>query len=439
MRGRLIAAALVLACASTTSAVAGEAGLERRVRELERQNADLIRRLEEVERRQQPAATAPVSTTGVAAAPAPVAAAGQGVDELPEETTGSGLGLHARYGNVRASFQIFGDAGFGYRNPQAPGEGKETAFAAGSLDLFTNAQLGEHFQTLSEIVLEGDSGTNELDFELERLWGAWIASDELYLKLGREHSPLSMWNRRYHHGKWLWTSATQPFLARFEDDGGPLPVHQVGLEVGGRAVVPWGTLDYVGVVANGRGREADEVQNVVDHNTNKALDVALSVVPAALPGVTIGASVYLDEIPSLPDDPTRRHAIGEVIETASLFYFGGALEALGEIGLFQHDDRTSGRTFQHYAGYLQLGYHLGRFTPFGRIDARDMERGDPFFAPDGIDLDEWEPALGLRYDVNDNVAVKLEVAGGRTEKPTLAESSSWESFARLALQLAWVF
>src|SRR5262249_14008682 len=148
------------------------------------------------------------------------------------------------------------------------------------------------------------SADSDVGVDLERLWGAWTLGDELYLKIGREHSPQSRWDRRYHHGKWLWTSATQPFLARFEDDGGPVQVHQVGLEAGGRWSTRAGVLEYTGVVANGRGEHPDDVQSFGDVNGAKAYDVGLGFSPMALNGFALGGNAHFDEIPHIPDDPT---------------------------------------------------------------------------------------------------------------------------------------
>jgi hypothetical protein len=367
------------------------------------------------------------------AAPAETSRANAGLDTGATEDIG--LGLIARYGAIRASFQIFGDAGFGYANPSEEGSAS-ASFASGSLDLFSTAQIGEHFQALSEVVFEEDS---EFGVELERLWGAWTFNDALYLKLGRERSPATRWSRRYHHGRWLWTSATQPFVARFQDDGGPLQIHQIGLEAGGRMVTTAGVLEYIAVVANGRGRTPSEVANFGDLNASKAYDVSLGFAPARVLGLTIGGDVHLDEIPRVADDPTRRHAIREVVETAYLEYFASPVEVLGEAALIQHADRGSDRTFHHRTGYLQAGYHIDAFTPFARVDLRDMSRGDPFFAPANIDLDSWEGVVGIRYDLNEAVALKLEGGIGREQRRHSIGSTFTETFERLAVQLAWVF
>jgi len=404
--------------------------LERRVQQLEAQNAELLRRLERLEH-ERAAPAAPVETATAAAPAKPPPAA-------PHEHDHMGPALSAALADVRGSFQVFGNGDFVYRSA-APARTGNTSFVLGALDLFATGQVGEHFQAATEVVLEGDSDENEFGAEVERLWGSWTFGDWLAVKVGREHSPQSRWNRRFHHGRWMWTSATQPFLARFEDDGGPLAVHQVGIEANGRLRVPGGTLEYAGVVSNGRGRTPTEVENFGDHNDNKAVDFALGYAPTLLRGVGLGADVHVDDIPTIPNDPSRRHGIGELVQTAYVERFAGPWEALGEFAWIRHDDRTSGRTFDHRSAYAQLGYHIAPFTPYTRFDWRDMERGDPFYAPDDIDLDGWEQALGIRYDVTEYLALKLEGAGGEEERRAASGTVARHGYGRLAAQFALVF
>lgn len=450
---RRTAFVLALLAYPATSALAqnppAQTALESRVEELERQNAELRRRLEVIESsrfREEGRVPVPsgVSRTRVApptedASDAAASTLASPVGDVSDEEGGfEGLGLVTNYGKVRASFQLFGDAGAVYANPPEP-DTSESTFAIGALDLFATAQVGERFQALSEVVAEGDSSDNEVAFELERLWGSWTLNDALYLKLGREHSPTSHWNRRYHHGKWLWTSATQPFLARFEDDGGPLPVHQVGIEAGGRFDVAAGVLNYVGVISNGRGRDTLEVTNFGDRNDGKAFELGGGFAPQLFPGLTVGADFRADEIPSLGDDPTRARAIRELIETAYVDYDDGALVAIGEVGFVAHKDRTADRTFHHRSVYFQVGYRLGDFTPYTRFDWRDMRRGDPFFIASDLDLDQWDQLFGLRYELTDNAALKLEGGFGRGERRTGAGDTGRRSLSSFAVQLAWGF
>src|SRR5258706_4324779 len=135
---------------------------------------------------------------------------------------------------VQTTFRVYGDAGFKYDSRPPVGVVKGS-FLVGALDFFASAQIEDHVRVLAETGVEYEPATNEAGIDLERLYGSYTLDDRLYLKIGREHSAVSRWDRRYHHGKLFWPSLTKPFLARFEDQGGPLPIHHVGLEIGGRA------------------------------------------------------------------------------------------------------------------------------------------------------------------------------------------------------------
>ena len=55
--------------------------------------------------------------------------------------------------------------------------------------------------------------------------------------VGRYHTAIGYYNNAYHHGKWLQTAAERPHIYDFEDSGGLLPIHNVGVSVSG-AITP---------------------------------------------------------------------------------------------------------------------------------------------------------------------------------------------------------
>lgn len=81
---------------------------------------------------------------------------------------------------------------------------------------------------LSELTFEsGDD--NNIGVDLERALLIYSPNDRLQLGVGRAHTSIGYYNTAYHHGNWFETAAVRPFLFRYEDDGGILPVHNVGL------------------------------------------------------------------------------------------------------------------------------------------------------------------------------------------------------------------
>lgn len=65
--------------------------------------------------------------------------------------------------------------------------------------------------------------------DLERLQFGWEPSDHSVVWLGRFHQASSVWNHEHHHGQFLQTSVSRPASEQWEDDGGIIPQHFLGL------------------------------------------------------------------------------------------------------------------------------------------------------------------------------------------------------------------
>ena len=404
------------------------AEVARRLAALEAENAALRGRIEVLEAREPAAGSEALDLEDVVSST---------LEAVSEEAL-SAPSMGSRYQEVTATFQLYGDVGFRFADP-GPGSASETTFSFGSQDLFMTARIGDHFQVLSETVLEGDPADNEIVLDQERLWGAYRFFDELYLKFGMEHSPIVRWNRSFHHGKWLFLGTDRPFLGAFEDDEGIMPSHFAGLEIGGSFTQSWGEVSYVAVLSNGRGALPTDRQLVLDSNDSKAVTLAFEISPEFVSGLTLGAAFRNDNIPASPGDPQRRASISEQIYTAFLEYNADAWDIRAEGALLVHRDHTSGRRFRHGSGYIQVGYRIDDFTPFARFDFRSMSRGDPFFAPANSDLDAWVQTVGVRWDFVDNAALTLEAAFGRRELRSEDGSIHRSGFVGIAMQLAWYF
>src|SRR5207244_12772364 len=121
--------------------------------------------------------------------------------------------------------------------------------AVGQFHLYLVSRLQRNLSFLGECVIETGEG-GETGVDLERMYIRYAWSDYLHLAAGRTHTALGYWNEVFHHGTLLQPTVERPEALKFEDDGGILPVHSVGIEVGGRAERDDWTLDYVGNIAN---------------------------------------------------------------------------------------------------------------------------------------------------------------------------------------------
>lgn len=361
--------------------------------------------------------------------------------EVDAAEEGLGLNMVVQRGTVWGIFQIFGDTGFNYASPGPPNRG-DAWFFDGGLDLFFTARVGDHFQVLSETVfLTAIGSTSDTSkWDQERLWGAWQFSDAIQVKLGIEHGPISRWNNLYHHGRWLELTITRPYVARFEGDGGIIPMHEAGLEVRGTVRAGKGRLTYVFFLSNGRGPQVTTVEEFSDHNDAKAITAGFGYEPMGTHPLWVGLFARWDEIPPDSADPARIHSIGQYIITFQVDYRGERIQVLSEVAWIFDDDRTSSTDYDHFTGYIQVGYSLtDEWTPYVRFDVRDMDQGDPYYSPVNRDLDVWEVVIGVRFDFLDNAAIKLETGFGDAQQRDSGGVVSDTGYIRVGFQLSFVF
>jgi hypothetical protein len=90
------------------------------------------------------------------------------------------------------------------------------------VDTLFTVQRGA-FKVFGEYLLSDHEG------DLERFQLGWQATQDTVLWIGRYHQPTSVWNHDHHHGQYLQTSISRPFLDEWEDLGGILPQHFTGM------------------------------------------------------------------------------------------------------------------------------------------------------------------------------------------------------------------
>ena len=281
-------------------------------------------------------------------------------------------------------------------------KGNTTSFSLGQLDLFVTSDLSEKLKFLSEIVFEAGEN-NAYGVDVERLLVTYSYNDYLNVGMGRFHSAIGFYNTAYHHSTWFQTTTGRPFLFEFEDRGGILPIHNVGVTVSGR--IPSGRLGlhYVAEVGNGRTSRSpvdEAVQNVVDENNHKAVNFAIFARPEAIPGLQTGFSIYRDVLA-----PANLPRIGETIIAAHAIYSGLNFEWLNEAVLLRHAPQGAPRVFDTPGFYTQISKRFGSYRPYVRYQYVNAPRNEPVFSDVGL---RHGPSVGLRYDLGEFVALKLQ-------------------------------
>jgi hypothetical protein len=278
------------------------------------------------------------------------------------------------------------------------------SFTLGQFALFATSNLTERISVLAEVVMEGGVDTRVVT-DLERLQLTFRWNDHLHVTAGRYHTGIGFYNTAFHHGAFFETPIGRPRVFAFEDEGGVLPVHDVGMTVRGRIPRTGSGLNYLVEVGNGRSWATDghnlpnDAEGVVsDQNESKATNVGLSYRHERLPGLEVGGSYYRDTIPhgTLP-------AVRQRIAAAYVAYRTPTVEVLAEWLTLSH--RTPAGTRRDAAGYAQASTALGVIRPYYRYDRLAISPGTPFIGALGSFTAH---TVGLRIDPSEWVGFKAQ-------------------------------
>lgn len=284
-------------------------------------------------------------------------------------------------------------------------ESSSVGFAVGQFDLYMVSRLANRMSFLAETVFEiGPDGETVVDVERASVKYAW--SDLLRLSAGRSHTALGYWNEAFHHGALLQPGVDRPEALRFEDDGGILPVHSVGVEFGGSIARGAWSMEYLGNVANGRGRRREDVQMGSDLNRDKAVGLKLTLVRSGSGSLAFGPMIYRDLIPPDSSVAGREGSIAQRITGFHARYVTSGFEAFGEYYRLRNDDRATGIAYPHDAWYVIALVGPRGWRPYAGVDRLDVAEADPYFGQGTTDLTRG--LAGIRVDVGSFSVVKLE-------------------------------
>ena len=310
----------------------------------------------------------------------------------------------------RLKLNVFGDAGYQWYS-HVP-----NTFEFGSLDLFMTARLSDKVSALGEVLFIAEND-NSIGVDVERLLLRYRQSDYLMASIGRMHTWVGFYNTAFNKGEFLETAIDRPFIYAFDDEGGILPMQDVGLNLTGK--IPSGKLglNYVVEIGNGRGWGGPNVevaQNYQDANNSKSVNGGLFMRPDKVPGLQLGFSVLHDNL-SLPGPP----AVGESIATVHVVYINGKYEILNE-GVLVRNAESGGPIFHTGAFYSQFSRAFQAWRPYFRYQYFNADSNDPVYAYT-TSPNEYAPlsvttfigrlngpSVGIRYDFTEHSALKFQ-------------------------------
>jgi len=327
-----------------------------------------------------------------------------------------GVFVPARPAAAQVALNVFGDIDYQATHDNGSpaagiAAGTTNSFSAPRFELFLTSTQGK-LAFLAETMFEV-GGANEFGIDMERIEVGYLFSDQFRLRLGRFHTAIGYFNDAYHHGRYFQLTVDRPVMVRFEDEGGLIPAHSVGIHVDGRfALGGAGHLRYDGEVSNGRGSVPDEVTNLDDPNNGKMYNLRVRLEPSAIDGLIIGGSATYDRISAMQAAPPPA-SIRELIFGAHVAYVENRLHFIGEYLYISHEN--AGSTGVTHGAFVELGYDIGIITPYLRGEwikfPANTATNDPFFAQNLLFLTRGSSksgVAGFKVTVSDYLVLKLE-------------------------------
>jgi hypothetical protein len=296
----------------------------------------------------------------------------------------------------------------------------------GVLDFYLTPKFGDHVRTLIELAFEygADGG---LATDAERVQIGYAFGDALVVWAGRFHTPYGYWNTAFHHGAQIQTAITRPRFLGFEDAGGVLPSHSVGLWATGKRKTPLGRVGYDVWASNGNRISGGvlDFNASGDDNGGPGLGFNLGIDLSAVPGLTLGVHGMRQTVGGENSD-------GSHTGKGRMNFFGGyaffendSVEVISEYYGFRNRDlMTAGSNkLNSWAGYAQLGYNVApRWVAFVRTEKSALAKADPYFNLQDSGKSYQTTSVGLRYDLDPRASIKLQLDRSREQE---GNKASW--------------
>ena len=332
------------------------------------------------------------------------------------------IGLHAEEAGL--PLHGFTDAGGGFSSRDTPDNQKINGFKIGTIDFYLSPEFDDGVKALMEIAFEPAHSTGEIVIDVERLQVGYTFNDYLTLWAGRFHTPFGAFNTAYHHGSQFQTSIYRPKFIDFEDAGGILPVHSVGLWGKGQLRLDNRKIAYNVYAANGSKilLDSSESPGKLDMNNYRndkshymiGGSVAYDIMAGAMEGLEVGAHGFSSDVGSYTKDDysvASTNASRVNMYGGFLHYDQHKVEFLAEYYGFSDKNQkvANSKSIKSNAQFTQLGYNVTDiFTGYGRFEKTALNQNDLYFKDQVSGRSYTRYAVGIKKDINPRAAFKLE-------------------------------
>ena len=449
-----VAACCVVGLASLSAQADDQAerikALEQRLDSSAKLIEQLSRRISDLERnaRSVPAPVAAAAASAAASAPATslAAAPSPSLSSLQEQVDQINDGLNHRGFDLGLPLHGFADVQAATSSRQDPLQLR--GFNAGTLDLYLTPQLGDRVRSLVEIAFEYDPNGRGSQADMERLQLGYSINDALTLWMGRFHTPFGLWNTYFHHGANLQTSIYRPQFIDFEDRGGIIPAHSVGIWASGKTPAGPGKLTYDAYLSNGpsiRDRSLD-FNPFTDDTANKMIGFNLGYQPAgALHGWTVGLHGFMSNVTSFTPADVPVNVARLRMAGAYAGYDSDDWEAFAEYYGFSDMNNSDRSRHRSNLGFVHLGRTFGSLTPYVRYERASIDAQDDYFNAQLTGRSYTRATIGARYALDARSSLKFEFSS--TSEPALNQRDELGgivfapaiSFRRVSVQYSIAF
>jgi len=324
-----------------------------------------------------------------------------------------------------AGVPLHGFISVGYANlPKNPGLPK-SGFQMANVDFYMTPNFGDQLKALMELNLEyTDQGV--LTYDLERFEIGYTVNDMVNLWGGRFHTPFGEWNTAYHHGHYIQTSIDRPRFVAFEDQGGFMPSHTVGVMESGTMRVNGGDRFSFDVFAGNGSRiiPASDGNNIGvslgnqlefnpkgDDNGSLAVGGRASYVIGNT--LTLGVHALSETVNTYDGSNVQQNSTKVKFYGGFYFLEWNNWESIAEYYKFKNENVSGpqGNTGTHdsWAGFAQLSYTFNNiWTPYVRTEKAATDQTDYYFASLESGRAYTRNVAGIRWDFNKSAALKFE-------------------------------
>lgn len=310
---------------------------------------------------------------------------------------------------------------------------KNGSFMMGGLDFFASHNLTDRIDVLSEVVFEAPAG--DMIVDVERIEIGYAFGDWLNIRTGRFHTPLGYYANVYHHGRQLDSTISRPLVLEFEDAGGLVPAHEVGLWARGNIGNPLGTLKYNLVIGNGHKfddtKSELKINMTADDNKNKVFVGSLNYELSPLWGIGVGAS-YLSQKLNRYAGITPTVDLNQQIVGYNIYYDMLPVQFIAEYYSITNEDIliSPKKSYTANGYFVQAAYEFQEmFRPYVRYEEVNPADNDPFTTT--LNLKKIKRATyGIRYNLALESSIKLE---------GISETKGNDTYTIIGLQWAFIF